>query len=79
MPSPTKSQRKLCLAVCTAAFVALLIVMTSPAAAQEITGTILGTVTDNSGAVVPNAKVTITNVDRGAVARTAKTIGWDKQ
>src|SRR5450755_3319363 len=41
--------------------------------AQETTGTILGTVTDSSGAVVPNATVTITNTDRGAVIRTLLT------
>ncbi len=41
--------------------------------AQEVTGTILGTVTDGTGAVVPNAKVTITNTDRNTVIRTTKT------
>ena len=41
--------------------------------AQEITGTILGTVTDSSGAIVPNAKVSLTNTDRNAVIRTLKT------
>ena len=44
-----------------------------PLFAQEVTGTILGIVTDISGAVVPGAKVTITNTDRNAVERTAKT------
>lgn len=41
--------------------------------AQEITGTILGTVTDTTGAIIPNATVTIRNVDRNAVQRTLKT------
>src|SRR5580692_6510408 len=41
--------------------------------AQEVTGTILGTVTDGSGAVVPGAKVTITNMDRGAIERVVTT------
>ena len=33
--------------------------------AQATTGSILGTVSDKSGAVIPNAKVSITDVDRG--------------
>src|SRR5215475_5115548 len=41
--------------------------------AQEITGTIVGTVTDPAGAVIPGAKVTITNTDRNTVARTTET------
>src|ERR1017187_10491139 len=34
--------------------------------AQAPTGTIAGTVTDQSGAVVPNAKITIVNKDTGS-------------
>ncbi|WP_158749339.1 carboxypeptidase-like regulatory domain-containing protein [Acidobacterium sp. S8] len=58
-----------------AAVLAMFIVMALGGAivAQEVTGTILGTVTDNSGAVVPGAKVTITNTDRGAVLRVVTT------
>ena len=33
--------------------------------AQVTTGSILGTVSDQSGAVIPNAKVSVTDVDRG--------------
>ena len=33
--------------------------------AQTITGSVNGTVTDPSGSVIPNAKVTATNVDTG--------------
>src|SRR5262245_35457944 len=36
-----------------------------PAQAQKITGTIRGTVTDQTGAVIPGAKVTVTNEDTG--------------
>src|SRR6266478_8529984 len=43
------------------------------AAAQEVTGSIVGTVTDSKGGVVPNAKVTITNTDKQVVVRTLTT------
>ena len=38
---------------------------------QDITGSIVGTVLDPTGAGVPGAKITITNTDRNSVARTA--------
>ena len=40
---------------------------------QEITGTIVGTTRDASGAVVPNATVTLTNTDTSVVLRVVKT------
>src|ERR1700685_1134809 len=41
--------------------------LTSNALAQAVSGNIAGTVHDASGAVVANAKITITDLDRGAV------------
>jgi Carboxypeptidase regulatory-like domain/TonB dependent receptor len=54
--------RLLCLAAVLAIICFLLI---SPAAAQFDTGTISGSVTDSSGAVVPRSAVTITNLGTG--------------
>ena len=42
--------------------------------AQQDQGAVVGTVTDISGAVLPNATVTLTNTDQGLVL-TAKTDG----
>ena len=56
--------------------VVLLLMLTcwaSFGAAQEITGQIRGTVTDSSGAVIPDATITVNNVDRGQVVRTLHT------
>jgi Carboxypeptidase regulatory-like domain len=47
-----------------ASFVSLGIVV-APAAAQLTTGDVLGTITDESGAVIPGAKVTLRNVGTG--------------
>jgi len=41
--------------------------------AQDVTGSITGTVKDSSGAVVSGATVALTNLDRGQVIRTLKT------
>jgi hypothetical protein len=40
---------------------------------QEITGSIVGTVKDSTGAVVPNATVTLTNTDKNIIVRVIKT------
>ena len=41
--------------------------------AQDVSGSIAGTITDPSGAGVPNATVKVTNTDRNAVIRTINT------
>jgi len=45
------------------------------ALAQENTGSISGIVKDQSGAVIPNAKVTLTDTDKGVTARTVNSGG----
>ncbi len=45
--------------------VCLLVLSKETLRAQQATGSVVGTVTDNAGAVVPNAPVTLTNVDTG--------------
>lgn len=49
------------------ALLALMAVSCLMAYSQAVSGTVLGTVTDASGAVVPNAKVTVTEVNTGIV------------
>src|ERR1700746_2218553 len=51
----------------------LIAVAATPASAQTFRGTILGTVTDSSGAAVLNAKVTVHNVDTGVDRMTETT------
>jgi hypothetical protein len=53
-------------------FVALVaaVLETAPPAWADVTGTILGSVTDPTGAVVPNAQVTLRNPDTGMIRKT---------
>ena len=50
----------------------LLTTLSSPLLAQNISGTVTGTVRDSSGAVIPNAGVTITNADQNTVVYRGK-------
>src|SRR5512145_2209090 len=47
------------------AFAIMMLGLSIPARAQEITGTIVGTVTDETGAAVPGASVSVRNVGTG--------------
>lgn len=42
----------------------------APVLAQTTTGSIVGTVTDSTGAVVAEATITVTNVDTGTTVKT---------
>ena len=52
------------------AVAALVLCSVTALKAQTITGSVNGTVTDPSGAVIPNAKVTAINVDTGVTTET---------
>src|SRR3954451_11696198 len=54
------------------ATVALLALGALPGYSQAVNATLLGTVTDSSGGVIPNAKVTVTEMNTG-VARSGQT------
>ena len=58
-----------------AKIVVLLLLSCLVVAAQEITGSITGVITDTSGAVVIGADVSVTNVDQNKVIRQLKTNG----
>src|SRR5215831_15918557 len=49
------------------------LVLAGIAIAQDITGSIAGTVKDSTGAVIPGASVTVTNTDNGVIARKVNT------
>src|SRR5437762_12268235 len=54
--------------VCAALWLALSL---EPLSSQTTTGSIVGTVSDNSGAAVPGASVTVTNIDTNIATKTS--------
>lgn len=58
-----------------AALLLTFVVLTLSATAQEITGSIVGTIKDSTGAVVPGTTVSVLNMDKNVVIRTVKANG----
>jgi len=59
--------------VVSAAILLIVLFMSEVCLGQNITGTILGTVSDSKGGVVPNVSVTVTNADQKVAVRTMTT------
>src|ERR1700736_590348 len=75
MTLPSISKRLFSLPACFAISTLLVVLASVPAAAQTAAvGNITGTVTDTTGAAVPNANVVVTNSDTG-VSRIITTNG----
>jgi len=53
----------------------LLVLLSASAAGQSITGSITGVVTDSTGAVIPDAEVTVINTDTN-IRSTVRTDQW---
>lgn len=68
----TMFRRSICSVLWVFLLTAIAFVVTS-ARAQEVTGSISGAVKDSSGALLPNATITITRTDTKQVIRTTKT------
>ncbi len=59
----------------TFGMLAAVAVLSAPMLAQDVSGSISGTVQDASGAAVPNATVVLVNTDRNQTVRTVRTSG----
>ncbi len=57
------------LCFCVLSMFALFVSLNNSANAQQVFGSIIGTVTDPSGSAVANAKVTITDTTKGHLVR----------
>ena len=64
MLAGSRSWLRSCLRFALPTLVALCTLAPSPSAAQAVYGSISGTVTDSSGAILPGVSVTVTSVDR---------------
>jgi len=58
-------------------FSLLLLVVCANARAQSTQGTILGSIHDSSGAIVPNADVILTSIDEGTIRTTRSSAGGE--
>lgn len=69
-----KVERSIRWGIATLMLLVSMVLLPGRACGQAVTATVVGTITDPTGAVVPNVPVTLTNQDTGAVA-TGKTNG----
>jgi hypothetical protein len=67
-PSCRSNLRAVASALC--GLIVLCSILAAPACAQEFRGTLSGKVTDTTGAVIPKAKVSVTEINTGTVNRT---------
>ena len=67
---PSRKSFLLTLAVSGLAVLFWTLVSLSPANAQAVYGSIFGTITDNTGAVVPNATITVTDISKNTSVTT---------
>ena len=78
MRFPSRAAREVSYRVC-ACLLFLFISLTSSAPGQSVQGTVIGTVKDKQGAVVPAAAIKLTNLDEGTVRTTVSTSSGDFQ
>ena len=70
MPSSISNFRPQFMRRCLSALGLLLVLASTQVSAQSTQGSIIGSVKDTVGAVIPGATVTLTNIDEGAVRST---------
>jgi hypothetical protein len=70
-----KTYARAALVLALSPFACLLI--SAPASAQSVYGSIFGTVTDSSGAAIPSAIITVTDVSKGTVVTATSNASGD--